>query len=591
MNSTTSAGLLAALALVAAVGAEAADYPKDGPRSAYVNLFEWKWNDVANECRYFLGPKGYAAVQVSPPQESIAGPAWWTRYQPLSYRIAGRSGDEREFKAMIDACKAAGVAVYVDVVINHMAGSATRDYPGVPYRPADFHSPCDIRDEDYRNDRWRVMNCAMPGLPDLDTGSDSVRGKIAGYLNRLLSLGAAGFRIDAAKHIHEDDIAAILRKVPGSYFVTQEVIGDGVTPMSAYFKNGTVNEFKYIYLMKGAFDRVGGQNLAGLKHALDPAANPWGLIPSLNATVFVNNHDTERKKPDGVGYDSMNVYFGTMQRLAHTFMLAWPYGYPQVMSGYYFKHDHDMGPPAASLYDGPKDSVPACTPDIDPTRAEGWDCVHRSRFVAGMVGFRNHTLSDWRVDNWVADGGDRIAFSRGKSGFVAINRSDAAAWNATFQTGLAAGQYCDVISGERRGDGSCSGKTISVDARGYASVGIAAMDALAIHVGEKRSGGEAAKVTIAFSVRAQTAPGESLALLGNQAELGNWQAVAAVPCSTTAASYPLWTCNAVKLAPDQNVEFKFVKRQGGALVWENGANRGYLTPKTGSASRDEGWWR
>lgn len=33
-------------------------------RSAIVHLFEWKWNDIANECETFLAPKGYAGVQV-----------------------------------------------------------------------------------------------------------------------------------------------------------------------------------------------------------------------------------------------------------------------------------------------------------------------------------------------------------------------------------------------------------------------------------------------------------------------------------------------------------------------------------------------
>ncbi len=38
-------------------------------RSVMINLFEWKWNDIAKECERFLGPKGFAGVQVSPPNE------------------------------------------------------------------------------------------------------------------------------------------------------------------------------------------------------------------------------------------------------------------------------------------------------------------------------------------------------------------------------------------------------------------------------------------------------------------------------------------------------------------------------------------
>jgi hypothetical protein len=33
-------------------------------RSTIVHLFEWKFNDIADECERFLGPKGYAGVQV-----------------------------------------------------------------------------------------------------------------------------------------------------------------------------------------------------------------------------------------------------------------------------------------------------------------------------------------------------------------------------------------------------------------------------------------------------------------------------------------------------------------------------------------------
>jgi len=33
-------------------------------RSAIVHLFEWKFDDIADECERFLAPKGYAGVQV-----------------------------------------------------------------------------------------------------------------------------------------------------------------------------------------------------------------------------------------------------------------------------------------------------------------------------------------------------------------------------------------------------------------------------------------------------------------------------------------------------------------------------------------------
>ncbi len=41
------------------------------PRTTFVHLFEWKWSDIEQECVNFLGPKGFSAVQVSPPNEHI----------------------------------------------------------------------------------------------------------------------------------------------------------------------------------------------------------------------------------------------------------------------------------------------------------------------------------------------------------------------------------------------------------------------------------------------------------------------------------------------------------------------------------------
>lgn len=33
-------------------------------RSTIVHLFEWKWNDIAEECERFLEPHGFGGVQV-----------------------------------------------------------------------------------------------------------------------------------------------------------------------------------------------------------------------------------------------------------------------------------------------------------------------------------------------------------------------------------------------------------------------------------------------------------------------------------------------------------------------------------------------
>ena len=52
-----------------------------------VHLFQWKFNDIANECEKVLGPKGYEGVQITPPAEHLNKPdVWWSVYQPVNVR-------------------------------------------------------------------------------------------------------------------------------------------------------------------------------------------------------------------------------------------------------------------------------------------------------------------------------------------------------------------------------------------------------------------------------------------------------------------------------------------------------------------------
>lgn len=136
-------------------------------RNAIVHLFEWKWDDIAAECERFLGPYGYAGVQVSPPNENsvISNRPWWERYQPVSYNLVTRSGNREQFASMVSRCNAVGVRIYVDAVINHMSATSgvgtggaasnpgTRDFPAVPYSASDFNAGCAINNY---NDPYEV---------------------------------------------------------------------------------------------------------------------------------------------------------------------------------------------------------------------------------------------------------------------------------------------------------------------------------------------------------------------------------------------------------------------------------------------------
>lgn len=56
---------------------------------------------------------------------------------------------------------------------------------------------------------YQVRNCRLVGLRDLKMGTSWVRDKIIEYMNALIDLGVAGFRVDASKHMWPGDCQVI----------------------------------------------------------------------------------------------------------------------------------------------------------------------------------------------------------------------------------------------------------------------------------------------------------------------------------------------------------------------------------------------
>ncbi len=565
------------LALQAAPIASAA--PPAGQNDTIVHLFEWNWPSIGSECTSVLGPKGYGAVQVSPPQEHIVLPGnnypWWQDYQPISYQLVTRRGDRAAFAAMVSACHAAGVKVYVDAVLNHMqgagqsgVGSAGNSFsdlsdPGVPYSSSDFHTPCAIQNYQDRN---QVQNCQLSNLTDLKTESSYVRGKEDGYLNDLISLGVDGFRLDAAKHMADADIAAIESGLSRSVYVYQEVIegGNGEISPTEYTGTGDVTDFRYGDTVGGAFQNGSLSNLNNLPNQM--------LLASDKAQVFIDNHDTERNGRTKLNYKSGDRYY-----LAEGFMLAYPFGTPSVMSGYNWSNA-DQGPPATGN---------GTTTNADC--GNGWTCQHRDRRIENMVALRNAARGS-AVTNWWSNGGSQIGFGRGSVAYVAFN-TDGGSLTRTFQTSLPAGVYCDVMSGDYTA-GNCSGTSYTVSSSGTFTATLGANRSLALYTGAGGSTGNptgsptptatstvpAGQVATTFSVAAGPAAGQSVYLVGSVAALGSWAPASAVPLTSSGGRY----VGTVNLPANTAFEYKYLyKTTAGAVTWETTGNKSHTSGPSG----------
>ncbi|THV21704.1 carbohydrate-binding module family 20 domain-containing protein [Glycomyces paridis] len=571
--------------------------------SSIIELFEWNWNSIAQECTDFLGDSGYTHIKVSPPQEHILASDtntpdnWWIQYQPVSYELDSRLGTRAEFESMVDTCAAEGVGIIADVVINHMAAGSTStrygqagseyrqfDYPAAGYDASDFHntgsSYCEI--SDYTN-RWQVQNCHLVGLNDLATEQDDVRATIAAYLQDLLDVGVVGFRVDASKHMPAADLENIFGRLSGDPYVTHEVIyaqgsNEPIVP-SEYYGSGTVQQFDFSRWMRNHF---AGESKASYLLNLGES---WGLSPDDKAQVFVQNHDSPRGGDAG---NYLDYYTGGKDYLlANAYMMAYDYGVPSQMSDYSYSNK-DQGP---NLVGGVNSEVA----DVDCDAVTGrWTCQHRGAYFAGMAGFRESVAGTAVNNKWHNDE-DAFGFGRGSAGYVVLN-SESSSVSATFTTSMPAGQYCNVL-----GTG-----TVTVGAGGTFTATVGADEAIAIHIGAPYVNGACegtvdpdpdpdpdpgdGTVCVDVNVNATTWFGQEVYITGSLTQLGTW--TAASTAHLGAQDYPVWR-GTVTLPAETTFEYKYIKvAPGGALEWESGTNRTFTTPtdaQTTCATLNDTW--
>jgi alpha-amylase len=315
----------------------------------------------------------------------------------------------------------------------------------------------------------------------------------------------------------------------------QEVIGASGEPIqpSEYVGSGDSHEFAYARTLKSRFEG----NIKDLRSISD------GLLPSANAGVFVDNHDTERNG------QTLTYKSGARYNLANTFMLAYPYGSPSVYTGYRFSNG-DAGAPGATDTD---------VPDASCSSAD-WTCVQRWTDVTGMVGFHN-TVAGTGLTDWTDDGSNLIGFGRGAKGYVAINNTGTAT-TRTFRTSLPAGTYCNVIAAA-----DCSAK-VTV-AGGSFTTTVPAFGAVALHVAATGTGGgtdpgNGGSTTVYYS----TAPAWSAYKIHYRVGTGAWTTVPGVDLT---AACPGWVSRTITTG-GAGVTAAF---NNGSGTWDNNGSRDY----------------
>ncbi|TKR75722.1 hypothetical protein L596_016974 [Steinernema carpocapsae] len=555
-------------------------------RQVLVHLFEWKWRDVAKECEDYLQHFGFGAVQVSPPNEHILlyndnDVPWYVRYQPVSYKLESRSGDEEEFRTMVERCNKVGVRIVVDVVLNHMVGvgqmkgvngvnssgssyfdgrNGIESFPGVPFGPTNTHDRnCDhdIAGWDYQNSAYNVKECRLVGLIDLDQSDSYVQGMMRAYLNKLISVGVSGFRFDASKHMWPKDLKAILdgldnlrSDIFGSNqrpFAVHEVIDRGGEAVKAadYIEIGRYTNFNFGAIVAQAIWSHEDLSVLG---QLSPGYE-YGNAEDHDVLNFIDNHDNQRdNNPYVLTYKN-----GVDYKLGVAYMLAWPYGYVRMMSSFAF-NSHNQGPPNLGRATGYETKSPNFTgPNGTCTESSGWVCEHRWPELRNMVEFRRQTHGAAAAE--IATENGVFRFARDGKGFFALNNGERQVYLRSVETTLPSGTYCDVYEGSLQ-NGACTGGQITVASDGKASFWIAKKKIIAFHLFSRVQGippppviPASWKSTVIF-LKKSTYPGQNVFIRG-----GN---TANHECSIGPYKQQVDPCS-IAIAHDTNVSFIFAE--------------------------------
>ena len=430
-----------------------------------IHPFQWSYDSIAKECTEYLGPAGFDGVQISQPAEHAnKGNVWWAVYQPVNFNnFTTMTGNETQLKNMIKACNEAGVKVFADAVFNQrpndgvgLGGSTygNNSYPD-GFNDGDFHhNGCSVSNY---SDEWNVRQCALLGMTDTATDNSSTQDKIADFLVKLMGMGVYGFRIDAAKHMHYNDINAIMEKTEAKAGkrppIYMEVIGNSkeapdIQPNNyTFIDNSVVTDFSYVDRMKEIFDN--GDYGSALTFGL--------AVDSDNAEVFVNNHDDEYHRCSA-GSCSMGTQGNPKYNLAQSWLAVWPKGkVRQIYSGYKFNSHDPAGPISADRCQG------------------GWLCQHRVPFVLNAPRFARATRGEAVSTSGFSD--NVLWFNRGSKGFYAMNTSGSDV-TKSFNVTMADGTYCDILGATDPKNNPC-GSDITVSG-GKITVTIPSMSAIAI---------------------------------------------------------------------------------------------------------------
>lgn len=152
----------------------------------------------------YLKSMGVTGIYLNPIFEAQSN----HRYDTADYmKIDSRLGTEDDFRSLAKAARARGIRLILDGVFSHTGADSIYFAEGSPYR--DWYDFDESLENGYRC-WWGVKD-----LPEVDENNPSFRSLIGDVIEKWLTAGASGFRLDVADELPDDFIEYLRGKVKG----------------------------------------------------------------------------------------------------------------------------------------------------------------------------------------------------------------------------------------------------------------------------------------------------------------------------------------------------------------------------------------
>lgn len=582
------------------------------------------WQGIIDKISY-IKDMGYTAIWISPVSDpqlwgvpDANGTQWPTAYHGYNVHDPNRANryfgaedptESKEIlKELVDVCHENGIKVILDVVPNHVgdylqgtgsnahyitnsglkAGSQVQ--PAAPFNNVSWYH--NLGDIDFNQEHphttvstQMLENHDLGGLDDIDFDNADAKAAIFDSIKGWFTYtGADAARVDAAKCMNPSDINELQDYLGVATFgenfdmdvtFVKDWVGDNAETGMLDFPlfQAIVNDFAYGRNFNNTSE-VSVQWVFDQDYLYGDHVN--------DMVTFIDNHDRNRFLTEAGGnVDKLHN--------ALTFIFT-ARGIPVVFQGTECNRGNANGATISGIADTwnrwsmvTKDINGNVVHDYFNDRTNTYDLIAdlnelRSQYEALADGTQRemwtsmHTYAfSRRVDSGANAGQEVICVFHNTEGTESVTMQVRAESSLTAGTVLVNAFDANdriVISDE---------ETITVSLTGHEAK-IYVVDENAEDI-----------IPVTFTVNnATTVWGENVYIVGDCAELGNWEPADAVG-PAECPNYPTWELTTY-LPADEEIEFKaIIKDESGNVTWQDGYNHIYTVPSTGEGSVTVEW--